>query len=91
MALTVQEINRSIIWGQFTPDELTSISQAIVFARSQQARAVRRTLAVGDAVKFRGRSGIVESGVISKIMIKRALVKTPTTTWRVPMSLLEAA
>lgn len=88
---TVQEINRAIITGQFTNDELLSITQAVTFARSQLIRKNKRTLAVGDAVKFRGRSGIVESGVLTKIMIKKALVKTPTITWRVPMSMLESA
>lgn len=91
MAFTVQQINSAIITGSFTNDELTSMSQAIVFARAQLIRQNKRSLAVGDTVKFRGRSGLIETGTLTKIMIKKALVKTPTLTWRVPMSMLEAA
>lgn len=91
MAFTVQQINSAIITGSFTADELTSINQAVMFARSQLARQNKRSLAVGDTVKFRGRGGMIETGTLTKIMIKRALVKTPMTTWRVPMSMLESA
>ena len=50
---------------------------------------------VGDAVLFKGKAG-VKKGVISKMKIKRALVDIDdpfgrTTTWDVPLTMLEAA
>ena len=50
---------------------------------------------VGDTVRFNGKAG-VKKGVISKMKIKRALVDIDdpfgrTTTWDVPLTMLEAA
>jgi hypothetical protein len=56
--MNISEINRSIIAGSFTNEELNSIGDAIKFARSQIANKNKFTLVKGSKVKFtNSRSG----------------------------------
>lgn len=88
--ITIQQVNSAIISGEFTNDQLTSIIDAVRFARAQLTKQNRRALRVGDNVKFTvRRSGIIETGNVTKIMVKNALVKTQFSTWKVPVSMLE--
>ena len=48
----ISEINRAILAGNFTNDQLTSITDAIKFARAQIAQKNKYTLTVGTKVKF---------------------------------------
>lgn len=92
MSPTIQEINAAIIRGNFTNDQLNSIVYAVKYARGQLNKINRRQLTLGDTVKFtNSRTGRVEIGAVTKIMVKNILVKTGTTTWRVPANMLEVA
>jgi len=88
----ISEINRAIISGNFTNDQLTSIGDAIRFARAQLGQQNKYTLRVGTKVKFTSsRSGMEVTGDVQKINRKFVIVKSGMTNWRVPASMLSAA
>jgi len=88
----ISEINRAIISGNFTNDQLTSIGDAIRFARAQLGQQNKYTLRVGTKVKFTSsRSGMEVTGDVQKINRKFVIVKSGVTNWRVPASMLSAA
>jgi hypothetical protein len=88
----ISEINRAIISGNFTNDQLTSIGDAIRFARAQLGQQNKYTLRVGTKVKFTSsRTGMEVSGDVQKINRKFIIVKSGMTNWRVPASMLSAA
>jgi hypothetical protein len=90
--LAIQEINSAIIAGNFTNDQLTSISDAVRFARAQLGQQTKYTLSVGTKVKFTSsRTGMEVSGDVQKINRKFIIVKSGMTNWRVPASMLSAA
>ena len=89
----ISAINSAIISGNFTNDQLTSIIDAVKFARAQIAQKNKYTLTVGSKVKFtNSRNGMEITGVVQKFNRKFVLVKTgPLHTWRVPANMLSAA
>jgi len=88
----ISEINRAIISGNFTNDQLTSIGDAIRFARAQLGQQNKYTLRVGTKVKFTSsRTGMEVTGDVQKINRKFVIVKSGMTNWRVPASMLSAA
>ena len=87
---TVREIKSAIISSDLTNDDLNELVMAIRFARSQLVKEVKRSLRVGDTVKFTGRNGVTQ-GTLEKVAIKFATVQVGLTSWRVPMNMLEAA
>lgn len=86
---TVREIKSAIISNYFTNDELNEIAQAVVFARTQLAKDNKSKFVVGNQVKFKGRRGNMEVGVIVKLKIKNASVRVGLTNWNVPVNMLE--
>ena len=93
--MTLQEINRSIISGTFSNDDLTSITDAIKFARGQLASRVKFTLVAGSKVKFTSsRNGQIITGTVNKVNRKFIMVREQGTLaglWRVPANMLTAA
>lgn len=88
---SIQEINRAIIAGSFTNDELTSIGDAIRYARAQLTQQKKRSFRVGDSVKFTStKRGMTVTGTVNKIAIKYITVSSPQGLWRVPANMLEA-
>ena len=88
--LTIQEINKSIMYGSFTNDELSSIIDAVKWNRSQLVRTVKRGLALGDNVNFNSaKLGRNVTGVVTKIAIKYVTVRTVNGLWKVPANMLE--
>jgi hypothetical protein len=86
---TVQEINTAIIQGGLTNDELTSVIDAVKFARSRLTQLTKFSLRVGDNVNFNSaKQGRNITGVVMKIAIKYVTVKTATGLWRVPANML---
>jgi hypothetical protein len=89
---TIQEINRAIIAGSFTNDQLTSIIDAVKFARAQLTHQNKRNFQVGDTVSFNStKMRQTVTGKVRKIAIKYVTVDTGQTLWRVPANMLEAA
>jgi hypothetical protein len=88
---TIQDINRAIVAGSFTNDELTSIGDAIRFARAQLTREKKRSFRIGDSVQFTSaKRGMTVTGTVNKIAIKYITVSSPQGLWRVPANMLEA-
>jgi hypothetical protein len=88
----ISEINRAIISGNFTNDQLTSIIDAVKFARAQITKQNKYTLTVGTKVKFtNSRNGQTVVGNVRKVAIKFITVDTGQTLWRVPANMLSAA
>lgn len=89
--LTIQEINKAIMFGKFNSEELTSIGEAIKFNRAQLVRQVKRSLELGSTVKFTSnRNGMTYIGTVEKIAIKYITVRDNNRgLWKVPASMLE--
>lgn len=88
----IQQINRAIMFGNFTSAELTSIINAVQFARAQLTKQKIRSFVKGDSVKFTSnRNGQTYTGTVRKVAIKYVTVDTGQTLFRVPASMLEAA
>jgi len=95
---TIQEINSTIIAGNFTNDQLNSIMAAVKFARNQIANVNKFTLVKGTQVKFvNSRTGQTVVGTVEDVKRKFIHVRENTSgrltsgVWRVPASMLEAA
>lgn len=87
---SIQEINSAILAGNFTNDQLTSIGDAIRFARAQLTQQTKRNVSIGSTVKFTSaKRGMTVTGTVSKIAIKYITVSSPQGLWRVPANMLE--
>jgi len=91
--VNITEINTAILQGTFTNTQLTSIMDAVKYARTRLAESTKRSLAVGDKVSFvstkHGRRTV--NGVVDKIAIKYITVRTTDALWKVPANMLESA
>lgn len=89
--MNVSQINTAIIQGTFTNAELSSMIDAVKFAKSKLTSQVKFTISKGSSVKFTSnRNGITYSGTVEKVAIKFATVNTQAGRYRVPMNMLEA-
>jgi hypothetical protein len=89
---TIQQINSQIMFGSLTNEQLDSILGAVKFRRAQISKETKRSLMVGDVVKFtHPRTGRTHQGNVVKIAIKNIKVRENNTTWNVPANLLTVA
>ena len=94
--VSINDINHSIIAGNFTNDQLNSIVMAIKFARNQLVKENRGSLVVGTKVKFTSsRTGADVYGTVEKVNRRYIVVRengfnTLGGSWRVPANMLEA-
>ena len=87
--MNITQINTAILQGGFTNDQLTSIVDAVKFARARLVDMNKRAMRIGDAVSFRSsRTGMTVTGTVSKIAIKFVTVSTAQGLWRVPANML---
>jgi hypothetical protein len=87
--MNVNQINTAIIQGTFTNDQLSSMIDAVKFARSRLTQSIKWTLKVGDNVNFTSsKTGQNYTGVVMKVAIKYVTVKTVSGLWRVPANML---
>jgi len=92
--MSIQEINRAIIAGTFTAEELESIRDAVKFASAKVARTNSVVFKAGSQVKMtHAKLGGTVIGTVKKIKIKKADVHIPSmnVTYSVPLSMLSAA
>ena len=90
--MDVKAINSAIMFGKLTNTELSSVIDAVKFARSQLTKQNKRAFQLGDSVKFTSnRNGLTYVGTVSKVKIKYILVNTPGGVFNVPANMLEAA
>lgn len=89
---SIKEINSAIMFGTWTDTELSSMIDAIKFARSNLQKQVKRSLSLGSTVKFTStKTGISYQGNVEKIAQKFVTVNTGTGRWKVPANMLEVA
>jgi hypothetical protein len=89
--MSIQSINTEIIAGNFTNEQLSSIIDAVKYARAQLTRRNKASMMLGDSVEFtNSRTGRVMRGHVKKIAIKYVTVDTGAGAWRVPASMLKA-
>jgi len=90
--MDIRQINQAIMFGNFTNTELSSIIDAVKWARASLSKSVKNQLSIGDQVQFTSsKNGMTYTGSVSKIAIKYVTVKTTMGLWKVPASMLEAA
>jgi len=90
--MNVKEINSAIMFGNLTNDELSTVIDAVKFARAQLTQQKKRSFFIGDKVKFTSnRNGLTYVGDVQKVKIKFVLVKTPGGLFNVPANMLEVA
>jgi len=90
---TIQQINSAIMFGNLTNTELSSIIDAVKWARSQLTKDVKNSIKTGQMVKFTSsKTGRTMQGTVNKIAIKYVTVSVPGWgMWKVPANMLEAA
>jgi hypothetical protein len=87
--MNITQINTAILQGGWTNDQLTSMIDAVKFARSRLAKQTKRDLMIGDSVNFTStKTGMNMTGFVTKIAIKYVTVKTLGGLWRVPANML---
>lgn len=87
--MNIQQINAAITSGQLTNQELTSVIDAVRYARAQLGRNSIRSLSIGDNVNFDStKLGRNVTGVVTKIAIKYVTVSTGSGLWKVPANML---
>jgi hypothetical protein len=90
--MNVKAINTALISGTWTNDELTSVIDAVKFARSRLAQSTKFSLKVNDVVEFTSsKTGMTLQGTVTKIAIKYVTVRTNQGLWRVPANMLSKA
>lgn len=92
--ININDINHTIIAGNFTDDQLNSIAMAIKFARNQMIKKNTGSLVIGTKVKFiSSRSGATVFGTVEKVNRKFIIVRensfnTLGGSWKVPANML---
>lgn len=87
--MDIKAINTAIITGNWTNMELSSMIDAVKYARSRLTQSTKASLRVGDNVNFTStKTGQNVTGFVTKIAIKYVTVKTVTGLWRVPANML---
>jgi len=87
--MNIQQINSAIISGNLSNEQLSSVIDAVKFARSRLTQAIKFSLRVGDNVNFTSsKTGQNFTGVVTKVAIKYVTVKTISGLWRVPANML---
>jgi hypothetical protein len=76
--MDIKQINRAILTGGFTNDELRSIYDTTKLAWRNNSIMATRQFAPKDKVKFTGRRGITYTGEVIKVNIKNVKVLTTT-------------
>lgn len=94
--MTIDQVNKAIMFGNFTNDQLDSIVMSLKFARAQLTKQAKRSLSPGTSVKFiSSRDGRTVLGTVTKINRKFVIVREQgnnslfATNWRVPANMLE--
>ena len=87
--MSIQTVNGEILAGLFTNEQLTSIIDAVKFARARLGARTKAGLRIGDTVNFTSsKTGMNVTGRVRKIAIKFVTVDTGQTLWRVPANML---
>jgi hypothetical protein len=87
--MSIQTVNAEILAGNFTNEQLSSVIDAVKFARARLSEKTKRSITIGSNVNFTSsKTGQNLTGVVMKIAIKYVTVKTISGLWRVPANML---
>jgi hypothetical protein len=87
--MDIKQINSAIMFGTWTNTELSSMIDAVKWARSQLTRDIKNTLKIGDNVNFTSsKTGRNMTGHVVKVAIKYVTVRTIDGMWKVPANML---
>ena len=87
--LTIQDVNKAIMLQSWTNTELSSMIDAVKWARTRLGKQTKASLMIGDNVNFTStKSGMNVTGVVIKIAIKYVTVRTVQGLWKVPANML---
>ena len=90
--LSINEVNSAIMQQEWTNEQLMSMWQAVKYARERLGKKTVWSLTVGANVKFTdSRTGRVHVGTVTKIKLKKVIVREGMTNWNVPAAMLSAA
>lgn len=91
--MNILEINKAIMFGTWSNDELTSIGDAVKWNRAQLGKQTKRSMTIGCTVRFtHPKTGRLHTGIVKKIKIKNITVlENGTMNWNVPANMLEVA
>ena len=90
--MDIKQINSAIMFNTWTDIELSSMIDAIKFARASLQKAVKRNLTVGATVEWHSaKRGITGRGQVTKIAQKYVTVREGTMLWKVPANMLTLA
>lgn len=88
--MSIQTVNAEILAGNFTNEQLSSIIDAVKFARARLSDQAKRALTLGSTVQFTStKNGMTYVGTVQKIAIKYVTVSTAKGLWRVPANMLK--
>jgi len=89
--MNITQINAAILQGNLTNDQLSSVIDAVKFARARLGDRAKAGLRAGAKVKFTSsRTGLTLIGTVRKVAIKNVIVDTPQGGYKVPANMLEA-
>ena len=87
--MDVKQINSAIMFNTWTDIELSSMIDAIKFARASLQKQVKRSLSLGDTVRWHSQKrGITGRGQVTKIAQKYVTVREGNSLWKVPANML---
>jgi len=87
--MDIKQINSAIMFGTWSNTELSSMIDAVKYARASLTQQTKRALRVGDNVTFTSsKTGQTVTGFVTKIAIKYVTVRTVQGLWRVPANML---
>ena len=90
--MLVSDVNKAILSGNFSAEDLKSISQATKAAYTMLQSRAKFAFYIGESVNFANRSGQLITGKVTKINQKTIIVRTNTgMEWKVSPSLLRKA
>ena len=90
--MDIKQINSAIMFGTWTDTELSSMIDAIKFARVSLQKQVKRSLSLGSTVKwYSQKRGQSSTGKVEKIALKYVTVRDQSSNllWKVPANMLE--
>ena len=87
--MDIKQINSAIMFGTWTDTELSSMIDAIKFARAGLQKQTIRSLTLKSNVEFTShKTGRTMRGFVQKIAQKYVTVDTGMGLWKVPANML---
>jgi len=88
--MDIKQVNSAIMFGTWTDTELSSMIDAIKFAKASLQKQTIRSLTLKSNVEFTShKTGRTMRGFVTKIAQKYVTVDTGMGLWKVPANMLK--